>query len=30
MKVKLSDFISYMESQVGQPYLRGGQRKDVT
>ena len=29
-KVKLSDFISYLESQVGQPYLWGGQHTKLT
>lgn len=29
-KVKLSDFVSYLESQVGQPYLWGGQHTKLT
>lgn len=30
MKVKLSDFNAYLESQVGQPYLWGGQHTKLT
>lgn len=29
-QVKLSDFIDYLEKQVGQPYLWGGQHTKLT